>query len=500
MADLALSNPSDSTERVDARRTTRVFQAVPLSVSGMNELGNPFLEMTSAVAFNCHGCLYRSRYHNRPGSWVTLHMASSTTAKAQPVRAQIRFVRLPASPKELYQVGVELENPANVWGIQSPPEDWVSFAGTIADGPAIEKSSGLRVVSENAAPKLDASENGAAATRTPAPDIAGMPPAGKPVRVVVSSEQLLQRLEGKLQQAADKAVDSAMSVRFSAVVNQAAKAIDEFSQSSVRKVQKQYEQYREQMMNSAREQFLTRVQSDLASAEERLERRVETLLGRAEDAARRVEGSIAGVEPAVKRMEASAAAMEPAAAEAESSLQKAALRAQYEFAARAGEIASRTESQLSDQTGRLAEQQIARLGEQAQITVNAGAKQLQAKSDEMRSQAIAAGGTVLAELHVAAKDEIERAVGEARQNVESSLASFCEDTTTGWEARLRACQDELATTSTREVEEFRARLHAILNSSMIAATSAVSEHAKALLDVLAKDAGQSAQEAEREAS
>jgi hypothetical protein len=467
----------------------------------MNELGNPFLEMTSAVAFNCHGCLYRSRYHNRPGSWVTLHMASSTTAKAQPVRAQIRFVRLPASPKDLYQVGVELENPANVWGIQSPPEDWMSFAGTIADAPAIEKSSGLRVVPENAASTRGGSENGEA-TRTPAPapEIASMPPAGKPVRVVVSSEQLLQRLEGKLQQAAEKAVDLAMSVRFSAVVNQAAKAIDEFSQSSVRKVQKQYEQYREQMMSSAREQFLSRVQADLASAEERLERRVETLLGRAEEAARRVEGSIAGVEPAVKRVEASVAAMEPAAAEAENSLQKAALRAQYEFAARAGEIASRTESQLSEQTARLAEQQIARLGEQTQITVNAAAKQLQAKGDETRSQAIADAGTVLAELHVAAGAEIERAVGESRQNVESSLASFCEDTTTGWEARLRACQDELATTSALEVEQFRARLQAILNSSMIAATSAVSEHAKALLDVLTKDAGQPAKEAEREAS
>ena len=324
-------------------------------------------------------------------------------------------------------MGVELENPANVWGIQSPPEDWMSFAGTVADEPAIEKSSGLRVVLESEAPGQGAYENGGAAAPAPA----SMPPAGKPVRVIVSSEQLLQRLEGKLQQAAEKAVDSAMSARFSAAVNQAAKAIDEFSQSSVRKVQKQYEQYREQMVISARDQFLGRVQADLAAAEERLERRVETLLGRAEEAARHLEGSVAGVEPAVKRLEASAAAMEPAVAEAESSLQKAALRAQYEFAARAGEIASRTEAQLSDQTARLAEQQIARLSEQAQSHLNAATKQLQAKSDETRSQAIGAAGTALAELHVAAKDEIERAVGESRQKVESSLASFCEDTTAG---------------------------------------------------------------------
>jgi hypothetical protein len=496
MSDLALTNPSGSAERVDARRTTRVFQAVPLSVSGMNDLGNPFLEMTSAVAINCHGCLYRSRYHNRPGSWVTLHMAHSANDTAQPVRAQIRFVRLPASPKDLYQVGVELESPANVWGIQTPPQDWMSFAGTVAEKPAIEKSSGMRVVGENESPRQGASENDAAAT----PEIASMPPAGKPVRVVVSSEQLLQRLEGKLQQAAEKAVDSAMSARFNAAVNQAAKALDEFSQSSARKVQKQYEQYREQMVTSAREQFLSRVQADLVAAEERLERRVETLLSRAEEAARRLEGSVEGVEPAVQRLEASAAAMEPAVGEAESSLQKASLRAQYELASRMSEIASRAETQLNDQAARLQEQQIAHLSEQAQVTVNDAAKQLQAKTDESRAQVIAAAGTALAELHVAAKVEIDRAVGDSRKDVEASLASFCEDTTSGWEARLRACQDELAATSAKEVEEFRRRLQAILNSSMIAATSAVSEHAKALLDVLTKDTGQSAKEAEREAS
>jgi hypothetical protein len=481
MADLALTNPTGAAERVDARRSTRVFQAVPLSISGMNELGNPFLEMTSAVAFNCHGCLYRSRYHNRPGSWVTLHMPNSTTGKAQPVRAQIRFVRLPASPKELYQVGVELENPANVWGIQSPPEDWMSFAGTVADGPAIEKSSGLRVVSESEAPRQGVSENGGAATLQPA----GAPSAGNPVRVIVSSEQLLQRLEGKLRQAAEKAVDSAMSARFGAAVNQAAKAIDEFSQSSVRKVQKQYEQYREQMVISARDEFLSRVQSDLAAAEERLEQRVETLLSRAEEVGR--------------RWEASAARLEPAVAEAEKSLQKAAQRAQYEFAALAGGVASRTEAQLGDRTARLEEQQIARLNEQSQSILNAAAKQLQTKTDETRSQLIAAAGTALAELHIAAKSEIERAVSESRQSAESKLASFCEETSAGWESRLRACQDELANSSAQEVQEFRSRLQAILNSSMIAATSAVSEHAQALLNVLTKGAGQSSlQESEHE--
>ncbi len=447
-------------------------------------MGNPFVEMTSVVAFNCHGCLYRSRYHNRPGSWVTLHMASADTGTAQPVRAQVRFVRLPASPTDLYQVGVELESPANVWRIPSPPEDWTSFARRIMDAQSADNASGLHVVPDDSGLPEGWPQTGAAELASPVP--AATSAAGKQVRVVVSSDQLLQRLEGKLQQAADKAVESAMSARFSTAVNQAAKAIDDFSQSSVRKVQRQVDQYREQMVVSAREQFLARVQADLAGAEERLQQRVEALLGRAETAAKRFDEVIAQKEPAV--------------AEAEDSFRKAALKSQYEFAARVGEMASRTETQFGERVTRAADQQAGRLNEQAQNTVNAAAKQLQARSDETRSQLISVAGTALAELHVAAKNEIDRAVNESRQNVEASLRSFTEGTTADWEARLRACQDELAQSNAKEVEEFRKRLQAILNSSMIAATSAVSEHAKSLLMALTNDAEQTRPEAQREAS
>lgn len=482
MADLALTNPNAAIERVDARRSTRVIHSVPISISGMNEVGNPFVEMTSVVAFNCHGCLYRSRYHHRPGTWVTLHMPNADTGKAQPVRAQVRFVRLPTSPTDLYQIGVELEHPGNVWRIPSPPEDWTSFEGKIVDSPAIESASGLHVVPGDKAADQASSRDAETASTAPTATQA----AGKSVRVVVSSDQLLQRLEGRLQQAADKAIETALSVRFNAAVSQAAKAIDDFSQSSVRKVQRQVEQYREQMVVSAREQFLKKVQADLAGAEERVQQRVEALLSRAETAARRFEEVVARKEPAL--------------AEVEDSLRKVALRAQYEFAARVGEMASRTEAQLAEQLGRAGDQQMVRLNEQAQNAVNASAKQMQARSDGTRTQLISVAGTALAELHVAAKSEIDQAVSESQQKVEASLKAFTEDTAVTWEARLRACQDELTQTSAKEVEEFRARLQAILNSSMIAATSAVSEHAKALLVALTKNAEQPSPEARREAS
>src|SRR6202049_517537 len=128
-----MSNPTNNGAAAAAasnsRRSTRVFQAVPLSVSGQNRVGNLFLESTSAVAVNCHGCLYPSRHEYRHGSWVTLEVPNQhVNMLARPVRAQVKFIRLPRSPQELYLVGVELENPANVWGITTAPEDWLRFA------------------------------------------------------------------------------------------------------------------------------------------------------------------------------------------------------------------------------------------------------------------------------------------------------------------------------------------------------------------------------------
>ena len=64
------------------------------------------------------------------GAWVTLAVIDpQNDGKTQQVRAQVKFVRLPRTPRELYQVGVELESPANIWGIETPPRDWLQFTG-----------------------------------------------------------------------------------------------------------------------------------------------------------------------------------------------------------------------------------------------------------------------------------------------------------------------------------------------------------------------------------
>ena len=56
------------------RRSTRIVQAVPLTVTGVDALGQPFKERTTTVMVNCHGCKYQSKHYVPKNSVVTLEI------------------------------------------------------------------------------------------------------------------------------------------------------------------------------------------------------------------------------------------------------------------------------------------------------------------------------------------------------------------------------------------------------------------------------------------
>ena len=116
----------------ESRRSTRIEKSVPLIVLGRNQMGEPFMERTVSVSLNMHGCRYPSRHDYGVGTWVTLQLVGLISSEEKPatVRAMVRSVHPPGSLRELQQVGVELETPANVWGIVPPPADWLSVQGT----------------------------------------------------------------------------------------------------------------------------------------------------------------------------------------------------------------------------------------------------------------------------------------------------------------------------------------------------------------------------------
>jgi len=117
----------------EGRRSTRIERPVPLLITGHDGLGQEFLERTSAVSLNLHGCRYPSRHDTHVGTWVTMQIGDSGVGEiVTTVRAQVRSVQVPRNPRDLYHVGVQLEKPANIWRIPTPPPDWLTAAERVA--------------------------------------------------------------------------------------------------------------------------------------------------------------------------------------------------------------------------------------------------------------------------------------------------------------------------------------------------------------------------------
>lgn len=122
---------------ISKRRSTRIVQAVPLTVVGVDALGRPFQERTSTLIINCHGCRYQSKHYVLKNMWVNLEVPHpEPTQPARTVRARVMWIQRPRTVRELFQVGVELEVTGNFWGIAFPPSDWFPFPEGLAAVPA----------------------------------------------------------------------------------------------------------------------------------------------------------------------------------------------------------------------------------------------------------------------------------------------------------------------------------------------------------------------------
>ena len=140
----------------EGRRSTRIERPVPLLITGQDGLGQEFLERTSAVSLNLHGCRYPSRHDTHVGSWITLQIGDSGVGEVvTTVRAQVRSLQVPRNPRDLYHVGVQLEKPANVWRIPSPPPDWQTAAERLAAEMPPSKEQTAAATGPGRAPKLE---------------------------------------------------------------------------------------------------------------------------------------------------------------------------------------------------------------------------------------------------------------------------------------------------------------------------------------------------------
>jgi len=112
------------------RRSTRIVQAVPITVAGVDALGQPFKERTTTVMVNCHGCKYQSKHYVPKNSTIKLEIPHpDPSLPARSAVGRVVWVQRPRAVRELFQIGLEFEVAGNIWGIAFPPEDWFVYPG-----------------------------------------------------------------------------------------------------------------------------------------------------------------------------------------------------------------------------------------------------------------------------------------------------------------------------------------------------------------------------------
>jgi hypothetical protein len=466
---------------IESRRSTRIDRTVPLVVVGQTKLGLSFQERTSAVSLNLHGCRYPSRHDYAVGSWIGLQVLEANGENAAPVmRAQVRSIHPPMSPRELYQIGVELEAPANVWGVPSPPEDWLRLLG-------IDPS---KVHDGAAAPAPSEGESHAAEAIAPAPTpVKSTPPAGpeyrstgvtsfpappqvapKSERVVITSDQLVAAVQGKLQAAAEKAVHTAINSHLTDAVRQSLSKMDEVCKTSISQIEQHSQERLEVMMRTAREEMMSRMEARLAEDRGRWEEMQQSFQARTNELSQRLE-SLAGE-------------TQRSLTDAQGVLTRVGSEVEPRILDRLNQSIARAADDFEAAATRVSDRQLVRLMEDKQMVTREAAAQLNAYSAEVRAQLQSNAHATMEEFKRQTEVQVDLIISEATQRVMSQLAALDAENRAAIESRRRSIESDIAHATEQSTEQFRTGMKAFLYSCLVAAVGAVDEHAKTTLDGL----------------
>lgn len=481
----------------ESRRSTRIERSVPLIVFGQTRVGEPFVERTVSTSVNLHGCRYPSRHDYGVGTWVTLQVVGLNVEPAPPaIRARVRSIHASQSTRELQQVGVELETPSNVWGIVTPPQDWLDLgattssipqfspvaepepepAPTLIDAAALESEEPPSEPEHKLADVATFPSPSPAAAKSPGPALTEPP---KPQRVVFTPDGLINALQGKLQQAAEKAVQSAVAKQLDEAVRVALSAIDEVKQSSIREVEELFPARVEAATNAmATKDDIAAVTASVIGTHWKEE--MEKYRGHAEELTQRLALQAAELKRELDRCQEFLAKinneLEP--------------RAQ----ARLNEAVAYATKAFDGAAARTVDRRYERLLENTQSLLKETLLKLDARSAEAQAMVQGAVNSTLANLQKQAESQLGVMLSETKDRAASALSSLDAESRAACEARRQALEADVARSAERSTDQFRKGMKAFLYSCLVAAVSAVDEHSKSTLDSLTKDNGKSLQE------
>jgi hypothetical protein len=490
---VSLAGPPEhlhSPSGLEGRRSTRVDRTLPLVVLGQTSTGLSFQEKTSTVTFNLHGCRYPSRHEYPIGSSIGLRVLQPDGETISPViRAFVKSVHPPAGPHDLFEVGVELESPANIWNVSAPPSDWNGLLGgstssagvATATAPALERQE--PPTAADALPSTPASSSEPRANQvtefpSPSPAAAGAQPARdatprKPERVVITIDQLVSAMQGKLQAAAEKVVQNALAKHLDEAVNQALARVEGVRERNLQQLGEFSEQRLESLMRSSREEILGHLESRLGEVQSRWEEQHNAYRAQSEEIAQRLERLAADTQHHLSVTQ--------------NFIVKATREIEPQTRGRLDESLGQATEQFEAAADRISDRQLVRVMEATRMVTREAAAQMEARVAESRALLHTTAGSTLEEFRRQAEVQVDLAFSETTERIRSALSALDAENRMACENRRRTMIDDVTRTTEQSTEQFRSGIKAFLYSCLVAAVGAVDEHAKTTLDGLVKD-------------
>ena len=108
-------------KKATQRNGTRIPCAIPITLRGL-DAAHPLSEQGEIILVNLRGCAARFTHPVRIGYTVELQGLPTDTN----VTARIVSCISLGKRENLWLLGLELDEPGNVWGIEAVPADWFS--------------------------------------------------------------------------------------------------------------------------------------------------------------------------------------------------------------------------------------------------------------------------------------------------------------------------------------------------------------------------------------
>ncbi|HTG29716.1 MAG TPA: hypothetical protein VK818_15970 [Methylomirabilota bacterium] len=497
------------------RRSTRIVQAVPVAVTGVDAIGRPFTEHTSTLIINCHGCRYQSKHYVLKNMWVKLEIPHPDSGQPpRVVRGRVAWIQRPRTVRQLFQVALELETPGNVWGIAFPPEDWFAFpnvetqqhqVGAASEPPANEMEHEVEAHNDYENTAAHVNDNLRAFPSPVSTTDASLQLARQLARLVADAKQQIQaaareaatnavaqeashlvekiqpETEKQAQAAGAAAAESARHEFTNWLTPQLEQTRSELSSQLERDGQAQREQHVEQLKNSSEvvvtlfkeaEEIATRLKSQAAEVESRLQAEAEAV-GRAQLEAAQLREETS-VNLAIQAEETEAHIMERADAAART--MEEAARVREEAIVRLKAQAANTESKIMAAAARAVEES-ERL---RQETLELHWQTLRLAAEEVQQQVALNLSTARLDVdaHVAREMEMAKALWQASleaslHSAQSRVVGDVEQRLTGLRQSLQESAERLefglarANESTTTLENFSNRLGVLHEQALV---------------------------------